>query len=81
MIAEPAIPELVRVTASAITEVLATQFKLAAIASAPANTPVTGPPGHQLELEIHPGAKTCWSNWTCEGHLLRLELQLNFKST
>jgi len=44
MIAEPAIPELVRVTASAITEVLATQFKLAAIASAPANTPVTGPP-------------------------------------
>jgi hypothetical protein len=44
MIAEPPIPELGRVTASAITEVLAPQFKLAAITSAPADTPVTGPP-------------------------------------
>ena len=163
MIAEPPIPELGRVTASAITEVLATQFKLSAIASTPADKPVTGTPeqcligsvtlsggrvsgdvhlqlpeafaakltalllgrsatsvtdesaadvtgelcnmlagrvaailsaagyssnlstptvvrGHQLELEISPGAKTCRSDWTCEGHLLTVALQFSFKS-
>ena len=163
MIAEQPIPELGRVTASAITEVLATQFKLLAIASTPAYKPVTGMPeqcligsvtltggrvsgdvhlqlpeafatkltalllgrsatsatdesaadvtgelcnmlagrvaailsaagyssnlstptvvrGHRLELEISPGAKTCWSDWTCEGHLLTVALQFRFKS-
>ena len=35
MIAEPPIPELGSVTASALAEVLATQFKLSVIASAP----------------------------------------------
>ena len=44
MIAEQPIPELGRVTASAITEVLATQFKLLAIASTPGDKPVTGIP-------------------------------------
>jgi CheY-specific phosphatase CheX len=161
MIAEPAIPELGRVTASAVTEVLATQFKLSAIASTSANKPVTGATeeallgsvtltggrvsggvhlrlpeafvakltalllgqaattnesaadvagelcnmlagrvaasltaagyssklstptvvrGHQLELEISPGAKTCLTDWTCEGHLLTVALQFSFKS-
>ena len=164
MIAEPPIPELGRVTANAITEVLATQFKLPAIASTPAeHEPVAGTPeqylvgsvtltggrvsgdvylqlpeafaakltallfgrsatsvtdegaadvtgelcnmlagrvaailsaagyssnlstptvvrGHQLELEISPGAKTCRSDWTCEGHLLTVALQFKFKS-
>ena len=163
MIAEPPIPELGRVTASAITEVLATQFKLSATASTPGDKPVTGIPeqcligsvtlsggrvsgdvhlqlpeafaakltalllgrsatsvtdesaadvtgelcnmlagrvaailsaagyssnlstptvvrGHRLELEISPGAKTCWSDWTCEGHLLTVALQFSFKS-
>ena len=163
MIAEPPIPELGRVTASAITEVLATQFKLSATASTPGDKPVTGIPeqclidsatlcggrvagdvhlqlpeafatkltalllgrsatsatdesaadvtgelcnmlagrvaailsaagcssnlstptvvrGHRLELEISPGAKTCWSDWTCEGHLLTVALQFRFKS-
>ena len=36
--------------------------------------------GHQLELEIYPGAKTCRGDWTCEGHLLTVALQFNFKS-
>jgi CheY-specific phosphatase CheX len=163
MRAEPPIPELGRVAASAITEVLATQFKLSPIASTPAYEPVTGAPekclvgsvtltggrvsggvhlrlpeafvakltalllgqaatnvtnesaadvagelcnmlagrvaaslaaagyssklstptvvrGHQLELEISPGARTCWSDWTCEGHLLTVALQFSFKS-
>jgi CheY-specific phosphatase CheX len=163
MIAEPPIPELGRVTASAITEVLATQFKLSAIASISADKPVTCTPeqcligsvtltggrvsggvhlqlpeafvakltalllgrsatsvtgesaadvtgefcnmlagrvaailsaagyssnlgtpavvrGHQLELEVSPGAKTCRSDWTCEGHLLTVALQFSFKS-
>ena len=163
MIAEQPIPELGRVTASAITEVLATQFKLSAIASTRADEPVAGTPeqylvgsvtltggrvsgdvhlqlpeafaakltalllgrsatsvtgesaadvtgelcnmlagrvaailsaagyssnlstptvvrGHQLELEISPGAKTCRSDWTCEGHLLTVALQFKFKS-
>ena len=163
MIAEQPIPELGRVTASAITEVLATQFKLLATASTPGDKPVTGIPeqclidsatlcggrvagdvhlqlpeafatkltalllgrsatsathesaadvtgelcnmlagrvaailsaagcssnlstptvvrGHRLELEISPGAKTCWSDWTCEGHLLTVALQFKFKS-
>ena len=34
----------------------------------------------QMELQIYPGAKTCRSDWTCEGHLLRVVLQFNFKS-
>ena len=34
----------------------------------------------QMELEISPGAKTCRSDWTCEGHLLTVALQFNFKS-
>jgi CheY-specific phosphatase CheX len=163
MIAEPPIPELGRITASAVTEVLATQFILSAIASISADKPVTsvteeglvgsvtltggrvsgrvhlGLPeafvakltalllgqaatdvanesvadvtgelcnmlarrvavslaaagyssklstptvvrGHQLELEISPGAKTCRSDWTCEGHLLTVALQFSFKS-
>ena len=162
MIAEPPIPELGRLTANAITEVLATQFKLSAIASVPADKPVTGTPeqclvgsvkltggrvsgdvhlqlpeafiarlvtllgrsatsvtdesaadlagelcnmlagrvaatlaaagyssnlstptvvcGRRLELEISPGAKTCRSDWTCEGHLLTVALQFSFKS-
>ena len=163
MIAEPPIPELGWVAANAITEVLATQFKLSAIALTPADEPVTGTPkqyligsvtlsggrvsgdvhlqlpeafaakltallfgrsatsgtdegaadvtgelcnmlagrvaailsaagyssnlstptvvrGHQLELEISPGAKTCRSDWTCEGHLLTVALQFKFKS-
>jgi CheY-specific phosphatase CheX len=163
MIAEPPIPELGRVAARALTEVLATQFKLSAIASAPADKPVTRTPeqclvgsvtlsggqisgdiilqlpeafvakltalllgrsatsvtdesaadvtgevcnmlagrvaailsaagyssqlstptvvrGHRLELEISPGAKTCRSAWTCEGHLLTVALQFSFKS-
>ena len=163
MIAEPPIPELGRLTANAITEVLATQFKLSAITSAPADKPVTGTPeqclvgsvkltggrvsgdvhlqlpeafiarlatlllgrsatsvtdesaadlagelcnmlagrvaatlaaagyssnlstptvvcGRRLELEISPGAKTCRSDWTCEGHLLTVALQFSFKS-
>jgi CheY-specific phosphatase CheX len=163
MIAEPPIPELGRVTASAITEVLATQFKLSAIAATPADTPVTGPPeqclvssvkltggrvsgdvhlqlpeafvaklivllpgrsavsvteegvadvtgelcnmvagrvaatltavgyssnlstptvvrGRRLEFEVAPGAKTCRSDWTCEGHLLTVMLQIIFRS-
>jgi hypothetical protein len=41
MIAEPPIPELGRITASAVTEVLATQFILSAIASTSADKPVT----------------------------------------
>jgi CheY-specific phosphatase CheX len=164
MIAEPPIPELGRVAATALTEVLATQFKLSEIASAPADKPVTRTPdhclvglvslsggrisgdillqlpegfvakltglllgqsatgvsdesaadvtgevcnmlagrvaailsaagyssqlsstptvvrGHRLELEISPGAKTCRSTWTCEGHLLTVALQFRFKS-
>ena len=44
MIAEQPIPELGRVTASAITEVLATQFNLLATASTPGDKPVTGIP-------------------------------------
>jgi CheY-specific phosphatase CheX len=163
MRAEPPIPELGRVAASAITEVLATQFKLSPIASTPAYEPVTGAPeqclvgsvtltggrvsgdvhlqlpeafiakltalllgrsatsvtdesaadvtgevcnmfagrvaailsaagyscrlstptvvrGHRLELEISPGASTCRSAWTCEGHLLTVALQFSFKS-
>jgi CheY-specific phosphatase CheX len=163
MRAEPPIPELSRVAASAITEVLATQFKLSPIASTPADEPVTGAPeqclvgsvtltggrvsggvhlqlpeafiakltalllgrsatsvtdesaadvtgevcnmlagrvaailsaagyssrlstptvvrGHRLEHEISPGAKTCRSAWTCEGHLLTVALQFSFKS-
>ena len=163
MISEPPIPELGQVTASAITEVLATQFKLTAIASTSADKPVTctleqclvgsvtltggrvsggvhlrlpeafvakltallfgqsatsftgesaadvtgefcnmlagrvaailaaagyscnlSTPtvvrGHQLELEISPGAKTYRSDWTCEGHLLTVALQFSFKS-
>ena len=163
MIAEQPIPELGRVTASAITEVLATQFNLLATASTPGDKPVTGIPeqclidsatlcggrvagdvhlqlpeafatkltalllgrsatsatdecvadvagrtlqyarracrsdplrirmlqqfehppvvrGHRLELEISPGAKTCWSDWTCEEHLLTVALQFRFKS-
>ena len=159
MIAEQPIPELGRVTASAIT-VLATRFKL--LTSTPGDKPVTGMPeqclidsdtlcggrvagdvhlqlpeafatkltalllgrsatsatdesaadvagelcnmlracrsdplrirmlqqfehppvvrGHRLELEISPGAKTCWSDWTCEEHLLTVALQFRFKS-
>ena len=42
MIAEPPIPELGRVAASAITEVLATQFKLSAIASTSVDEPIAG---------------------------------------
>jgi CheY-specific phosphatase CheX len=163
MIAEPPIPDLGRVTASAITEVLATQFKLSAIASTSADRPVTCTPeqclvgsvtltggrvsggvhlqlpeafvakltalllernstsvtyesaadvtgefcnvlagrvaailyaagyssnlstptvirGDQMELEISPGARTCRSDWTCEGHLLTVALQFSFKS-
>ena len=163
MIAEQPIPELGRVTVSAITEVLATQFKLLATASTPGDKLVAGIPeqclidsatlcggrvagdvhlqlpeafatkltalllgrsatsatdecaadvtgelcnmlagrvaailsaagcssnlstptvvrGHRLELEISPGAKTCWSDWTCEGHLLTVALQFRFKS-
>ena len=147
MIAEPPIPELGRVTASAITEVLATQFKLSAITGSPEQglvgsvtltggrvsgdvhlrlpeafiaklaalllgrsvtsvthesaADVTGElcnmlagrvaatlaaAGYssilniQMELEIYPGAKTCRSDWTCEGHLLTVALQFNFKS-
>ena len=162
MIAEPPIPELGGITASAITEVLATQFNLSAIASAPAK-PVAGQfeqclvgsvqltggrisgdvhlqlpeafivklaalllgqsatsvtdesaadvtgelcnmlagrvaatlaaagyssklstpavvRGRRLEREIAPGAKTCLSDWTCEGHLLTVALQVSFKS-
>jgi hypothetical protein len=41
MIAEAPVPELGRITASAVTEVLATQFKLSAIASTSADKPVT----------------------------------------
>ena len=48
MIAEPPIPELGWVSASAITEVLATQFKLSAIASTPADTPVARAPEQYL---------------------------------
>jgi CheY-specific phosphatase CheX len=163
MMAEPPILELGRVTARAVTEVLATQFKLSAIASTSADKPVTsaieeglvgsvtltggrvsgavhlwvpealvakltalllGQPttnvtnesaadvtgelcnmlagrvaanlaaagyssklstptvvrDHQLKLEISPGAKTCRSDWTCEGHLLTVALQFSFKS-
>ena len=36
--------------------------------------------GHRLKLEISPGAKTCWTDWTCEGHLLKVALQFSFKS-
>ena len=36
--------------------------------------------GRRLELEISPGAKTCRSDWTCEGHLLTVTLQFSFKS-
>ncbi len=163
MISERPIPELGRVTASALTEVLATQFKRLATASTPGDKPVTGIPeqclidsatlcggrvagdahlqlpeafatkftalllgrsatsatdesaadvagelcnmlagrvaailcasgcssnlstppvvrGHRLELEISPRAKTCWSDWTCEEHLLTVALQFRFKS-
>ena len=48
MIAEPPIPELGWVAANAITEVLATQFKLSAIALTPADEPVTGTPKQYL---------------------------------
>ncbi len=34
----------------------------------------------RLELETAPGAKTCRSDWTCEGHLLTVALQFTFKS-
>ncbi len=163
MIPEPPIPELGSVTASALAEVLVTQFKLSAIASAPADTPTAdqteqclvgsvkltgglisgdvqlqlpkafvakltavllGPNaasvtdedaadiagelcnmlagriaasltaagyssilsiptvarGRRLEFENAPGAKTCWTNWTCEGHLLKVASQLSFRS-
>jgi len=161
--AEPPILELGRVTARAVTEVLATQFKLSAIALTSADKPVTSTTeedlvgsvtltggrvsggvhlrlpealvakltalllgqattnvtneraadvtgelcnmlagrvaaslaaagysselstptvvrGHQLELQISPGAKTCRSDWTCEGHLFTVALQFSFKS-
>ena len=34
----------------------------------------------RLELEISRGAKTCWSDWTYEEHLLTVALQFRFKS-
>ena len=80
MIAEQPIPELGRVTASAITEVLATQFKLLASGDSSNLSPPPVVRGHRLELEISPGAKTCWSDWTCEEHLLTVALQFRFKS-
>ena len=36
--------------------------------------------GRRLEFENAPGAQTCWTNWTCEGHLLKVASQLNFRS-
>lgn len=147
MIAEPPIPDLGRVTASVITKVPATQFKLSAITGPPeqclvgsvtltggrvsgdvnlqlpeaftaklaalllgrsvtsvthesvadvtgercnmlagrvaatlATADYSGILSIQMELEIYPGAKTCRSDWTCEGHLLTVALQFNFKS-
>jgi CheY-specific phosphatase CheX len=162
MIPEPLIPELGSVTASALAEVLATQFKLSVVASALAdkldaeqterclvcsvtltgglfsgdvqlqlpeafvaklNSVLVGPNaasvtdedaadiagelcnmlagriaatleaagyssilsipsvyrGRRLEFE-NAAAKTCWSNWTCEGHLLKVASQFNFRS-
>ena len=163
MIAEPPIPELGSVTASALAEVLATQFKLSVIASAPdeetnskpmeqclvGSVKLTGglfsgdvqlqlpeafvaklttvllgvsaasvtnedaaditgelcnmlagriaatlaaagyfstlsiptvARGRRLKFENAPGAKTYWSNWTCEGHLLKVASQFSFRS-
>jgi CheY-specific phosphatase CheX len=34
----------------------------------------------RLELETTPGAKTCRSDWTCEGDLLTVTLQFTFRS-
>ena len=36
--------------------------------------------GRRLEFENAPGAKTSWTNWTCEGHLLKVASQFNFRS-
>ncbi len=36
--------------------------------------------GRRLEFENAPGAKTYWSNWTCEGHLLKVASQFSFRS-
>jgi CheY-specific phosphatase CheX len=160
---EPPIPELDSIIASALAEVLTTQFKLSVIASAPADKPnanqneqclvgsvkltgglfsgdvqlqlpeafvaklttvLLGPNaasvtsedsaditgelcnmlagriaatlaaagyssilsipivarGRRLEFENAPGAKTYWTNWTCEGHLLKVASQFSFRS-
>jgi len=36
--------------------------------------------GRRLKCENAPGAKTYWSNWTCEGHLLKVASQFSFRS-
>ena len=36
--------------------------------------------GRRLEFENAPGAKTCRSDWTCEGHLLKVASQFSFRS-
>ena len=36
--------------------------------------------GRRLKFENAPGAKTYWSNWTCEGHLLKVASQFSFRS-
>ena len=162
MIPEPPIPELGSVTASALAEVLATQFKLSVIASGPdeetnskrteqclvGSVKLTGglfsgdvqlqlpetfvaklttvmlgsdaasvtdedagditgelcnmlagriaatlaaagyasilsiprvARGRRLEFENAPGAKTSWTNWTCEGHLLKVASQFSLR--
>jgi len=43
------------------------------------NTP-TVVRGRRLELEVASGARTCRSDWTCEGHLLTVALQVSLKS-
>jgi hypothetical protein len=149
MIHKEPTPDLGLVAARAITEVLATQFKLSAVASAPVDGPIAGQTqpclvgsvrltggrisggvhlqlpetfatkltaallgrsaadladeseaaaglaasgyssilstptvsrDRRLELETTPGAKTCRSDWTCEGHLLTVTLQVTFRS-
>jgi len=36
--------------------------------------------GRRLEFENAPGVKTCRSNWTCEGHLLKVASRFSFRS-
>jgi CheY-specific phosphatase CheX len=36
--------------------------------------------GRRAEFENAPGAKTCRTSWTCEGHLLKVVSQFSFRS-